>query len=344
MSRERFDVVGIGNAMVDIIARCDANLPEQHGLKTGSVRRINGELSAKIQQSLKDPRHLAAGSAVNTVVGVSSLGGRAAFIGLAGDDDAGRLFDSDLASTGVAFKHLNRKTGAPTSHNIILVTPDGRRTIGTMLGCSAELDASDIDSDLIETARITYLEGYLLDSESAHKALIRAMEIAKAAGRLVALGLSHPRIAATHRESILTLVKSGVDILLANEIELTTLYETSNFVEAGRLAAHDTGLAALTRGRKGSYVITRKRAIHVPVEPCGHIVDITGAGDLYAAGFLTAMAEHNSMDLAARLGNVASGAIIQQLGARPEKPLADLAFSKGLMTAPVAHYFEEELA
>jgi sugar/nucleoside kinase (ribokinase family) len=255
----------------------------------------------------------------------------------------GRLFESDLASTNVMFERVAHRVEKPTSHNIVLVSPDGRRTINTFMGCSDELESSDLDPELIKAARITYLEGYLLDGQRSREALHSALEIAKSADRQVALGLSHRGIVARYRSDIIDLIRAGVDVLFGNELEITPLYEKTSFGEAAHLAAQDAGLVALTRGRRGSYVLSRTRGIHVPVEPCARIVDITGAGDLYAAGFLMALSEHNSMDLAARLGNAAAGAIIQHLGPRPEKSLADLAHAKGLITEPRPAYSELEL-
>jgi sugar/nucleoside kinase (ribokinase family) len=343
MTQDRFDVVGIGDAMVDIVAQCNADFLTQHGLKAEQVTQIDAEFSARLQADIVNPKRQAAGSAVNTMVGVQSLGGRAALIGLVSDDELGKLFERDLASANVMFPRVARKVEAPTSHNIILVTPDGRHTIGTHIGSSAELEPADLDADLIKSARITFLEGYFLASEKTRSTLHEALRIAKSAGRLVALGLSHSSIVGNFRRETLELIRGGVDILLGNESEITSLYETTNFVDAGRRAAHDVHIVALTRGRRGSYVISGSRGIHVAVEPCTHIFDITGAGDLYAAGFLTALSEHNSVELAARLGNVASAAIIQQLGARPEKSLAELARSKGLIAHERSDHSERAL-
>jgi adenosine kinase len=280
---------------------------------------------------------------VNTLVGVRSLGGRAAMIGIIADDELGQLFESDLASANVQFHRASRRAAAPTSHNIVLVTPDGRRTIGTHIGCGGGLTPSDLDADLIRSARITYLEGYLLASEKTRSSLHEALRIAKSADRMVALGLSHRSIVGKYRREALELIRSGVDILLGNEAEITSLYETTAFGEAAHRAAQDADIVALTRGRRGSYVVSASRGIHASVEPCARIVDITGAGDLFAAGFLMGLSEKNSMELAARLGNVAAVAIIQQLGARPEKPLAALARSKGLLAPPRPEYSEQEL-
>jgi sugar/nucleoside kinase (ribokinase family) len=343
MSNDRFDVVGIGNAMVDIVASCDRDFLVRHGLRLESVRQIDAALSATIQRELPNSRRLAAGSCVNTLVGVRSLGGRTAFIGRVGNDEMGQFFDRDLNSTDVVFSNIARIVEGATSHNIILVTPDGRRTIATCLGCSTRLKSGDLDPELIKSGRIIYLEGYLLDSDVTRKALSQALEIAKSADRLVAIGLSHRSVVGRHRAEILELVRGGVDVLFGNESEITSLYQTTNFGEAAHLAAQDVAVVALTRGRKGSYVLTKERAVHAKGPACDRIVDITGAGDLFAAGFLMAMSEHNSIDLAARLGNAVAAAITQQFGARPEKSLADLARLKGLIAETRPVYSEHEL-
>lgn len=343
MTLDRFDVVGIGNAMVDIIAPCDTAYLARHNLRLESACQIEAGLSATMQQDFPDAKRHAAGSCANTLVGVRSLGGRAAFIGLVGDDDMGRHFGSDLKATNVVFRPIAREVDGPTSHNIILVTPDGRRTMATVLGCSAAMQPEDLDADLIKSGRITCLEGYLFAADETRKTMWRALEIAKSANRRVALSLSHRGVVGQHREEILAFLRRGVDVLFGNESEITSLYQTTNFGEAAHRVVQDVSIAALTRGSKGSYVLTKNRAIHAKGRVCDRIVDITGAGDLFASGFLLALSEGESIDLAMRLGNAAASAIIRQFGARPEKCLADLARASGLLASKRPEYSEHEL-
>jgi len=324
MNEIRYDVIGIGNAIVDIIGRCEDDFLARHGAPKGNMRLVDAETVEKIYGEMGPGVEISGGSAANTMVGIGSLGGRAAFIGKVADDDFGKVFAHDIRAAGVAFASQPVSGKAPTSRCLILVTPDGERTMNTYLGISTDLDRGELDADAIRAASILYLEGYLFDQPEAMAAFHQAVEIARGAGRRVALTLSDGFCVARHRGEFLDLIRSGIDILLANENEITSLYETEDFEEAARCVAADTELAALTRSEKGSVIISKGQRIEVPVHPVERLVDSTGAGDLYAAGFLYGVATGKDLATAGRLGSLAAAEVISHMGARPETRLADL--------------------
>ena len=324
MNEIRYDVIGIGNAIVDIIGRCEDDFLARHGAPKGNMRLVDAETVEKIYGEMGPGVEISGGSAANTMVGIGSLGGRAAFIGKVADDDFGKVFAHDIRAAGVAFASQPVSGKAPTSRCLILVTPDGERTMNTYLGISTDLDRGELDADAIRAASILYLEGYLFDQPEAMAAFHQAVEIARGAGRRVALTLSDGFCVARHRGEFLDLIRSGIDILLANESEITSLYETEDFEEAARCVAADTELAALTRSEKGSVIISKGQRIEVPVHPVERLVDSTGAGDLYAAGFLYGVATGKDLATAGRLGSLAAAEVISHMGARPETRLADL--------------------
>ena len=331
MTEARYDVVAIGNAIVDIIGRCDDDFLARHGAPKGHMRLVDAKTSAALYGAMGPAVEISGGSAANTMVGVASFGGRAAFIGKIAGDEFGRIFRHDIKAAGVAFETAPVNGKAPTSRSLILVTPDGERTMNTFLGISTELDHGEVRADLIAQSSIVYLEGYLFDRPDAKAAFRQAAAVAKKAGRRVALTLSDGFCVDRHRSEFLALIRDDVDILFANASEITSLYETADFDAAARRAATDTSLAVLTRSEKGSLILAGGQAVTVPVEPVARVVDTTGAGDLYAAGFLYGLTAGLPLEKAGRLGSLAAAEIISHVGARPEARLDALARSRGLL-------------
>jgi len=275
---------------------------------------------------------ISGGSVANTMVGIASLGGRAAFIGKTAQDQFGQVFGHDIRAAGVTFTTPPAAAGSePTGRSLILVTPDGQRTMNTFLGVSPQLGGGEVDAELVRSARIVYLEGYLFDRPEAKAAFRQAAATAGKAGRQVALSLSDSFCVDRHRAEFLDLIRSSIDILFANEAEITSLYETKSFDEAARRAAADTKLAALTRSEKGSVILGGGKSIAIPAASVAKVVDTTGAGDLYAAGFLFGIATGRDLETSGRLGSLAAAEIISHIGARPETKLQDLARAKGLL-------------
>lgn len=332
MTDTRYDVVGIGNAIVDIIGRCDDAFLEHHGAPKSHMRLVEAATIETLYGTMGPGIEVSGGSAANTMVGIASLGGNAAFIGKIADDEFGRIFAHDIRAANVAFKTAAAAGKAPTSRSLILVTPDGERTMNTFLGISTNLDQGEVDPALIESSAIVYLEGYLFDQPEAKAAFRQAASVATQAGRKVALTLSDGFCVDRHRVEFLELIRSNVDILFANESEITALYETSNFDEAARRAASDSKLAVLTRSAHGSLILSGDENISIPVVPVENVVDLTGAGDLYAAGFLFGLTQGLSLENAGKLGSLAASEIISHVGARPEKPLDTLARANGLLS------------
>jgi sugar/nucleoside kinase (ribokinase family) len=331
MTAPRYDVVGIGNAIVDVIARCDDAFLAARNLKKGSMQLIGTDAVLELYGAIGPAVEISGGSAANTIVGVASLGGKAAFIGKVADDELGRIFAHDIRAAGVTFETPPAKDGLPTARSLILVTPDGERTMNTFLGVSPELDGGAIKAETISAGRIVYLEGYLFDREEAKAAFRQAAEIAAKAGRQVALTLSDGFCVDRHRDAFRALVKDQVDILFANESEITSLYQTSSFDEAAKQAARDVKLAVLTRSAKGAVIHSDGKSVAVAAVPVPKVVDTTGAGDLYAAGFLYGHANGLPLETCGKLGSLAAAEIISHVGARPEQPLDNLARSKGLI-------------
>ncbi len=332
MTATKHDLVGIGNAIVDIIGRCDDEFLIRHGAPKGNMRLIDADTVSTLYAAMGPAAEISGGSVANTMVVVASLGGRAAFIGKVANDEFGRIFRHDIKTAGVTFSTAPARSGNPTARSLILVTPDGQRTMSTFLGVSPELDDGEVDPDLIRSGEIIYLEGYLFDRPEAKAAFRQAADIAAQAGRKVALSLSDAFCVDRHRSEFLDLVRYKIDILIANEREITSLYQTADFDEAARRAQADTRIAALTRGEKGSTIYAAGRApIPVAAAPVPAVIDTTGAGDLYAAGLLFGIATGRSLETAGRLGSLAASEAIGHLGARPQQSLAELARSRGLI-------------
>lgn len=332
MSEIRFDVVGIGNAIVDVIGRCDDDFLARHGAPKGHMRLVDAATVSALYKDMGPAVEISGGSVANTMVGIASFGGRAAFIGKVAEDEFGRIFAHDIRAAGVHFATAASASTIPTARSLILVTPDGERTMNTFLGVSPELNQGEVDPEVIRSAGIVFLEGYLFDRPEAKQAFRQAAEIAAQAGRRVALSLSDAFCVDRHREEFLDLIRNSVDILIANESEITSLYQVATFEEAARLAQADTHLAALTRSAKGSVICARgEEPIAIPASPVESVVDVTGAGDLYAAGFLYGLASGRSLEVAGRLGSLAAAEVISHIGARPQQNLAGLAASQSLL-------------
>ena len=330
MAEPKYDVLAIGNAIVDIIGRCNDAFLAKHGATKGGMRLVDAATVKSIYADRGPGIEISGGSAANTMAGVASFGGKAAFIGKVADDEFGRIFAHDIKAAGVAFKTPPAKGGEPTARSLVLVTADGERTMNTFLGVSPELGDGEVDIAEVQAARIVYLEGYLFDRPEAKAAFRRAAEAAKAAGRQVALTLSDAFCVDRHRAEFLELIKSQIDIVFANESELKSLYKAQSFEDAARLAKAQTKIAVLTRGSKGSLIVSGDKAVTVAPEPVKQVVDTTGAGDLYAAGFLHGLSAGRPLDVCGRLGSIAAAEIISHIGARPETSLAKLAKAKGI--------------
>jgi sugar/nucleoside kinase (ribokinase family) len=331
MTEIRHDVIAIGNAIVDIIGRCDDAFLVRHGAPKGHMRLVDAETIAALYGAMGPAIEISGGSAANTMVGLASFGGRAAFIGKVAGDELGRIFRHDITAAGVKFNSAPVNGKAPTSRSLILVTPDGERTMSTFLGISTDLDGGEVDPELIGASGIVYLEGYLFDRPEAKAAFRAAARIAKAAGRRVALTLSDSFCVDRHRAEFLELIRRDIDILFANESEITSLYETARFEEAAQRAATDTQLAVLTRSAKGSVILSEGRSVAVAAAPVAKVVDTTGAGDLYASGFLYGLTSGRDLETCGKLASLAAAEIISHVGARPESRLDELARAKGLL-------------
>jgi sugar/nucleoside kinase (ribokinase family) len=330
MPEPRFDVLGIGNAIVDVIARTEEDFLVRNGLVKGSMRLIDSGEAERLYGLMGPAIEASGGCAGNTAAGVASFGGRAAFIGKVAADQLGDIYRHDMKGTGVAFATPPLMNGAPTARSMILITPDGERTMNTYLGAAHELSPPDIDRETVVAAAITYLEGYLWDPPPAKEAFRRAAEYAHAAGRRVSLTLSDSFCVDRYRAEFLGLIRDGsVDILFANQAEMHSLYETADFDTAVDALRKDCRLAAVTMGAEGALVVTPDRIEHVPATPVETVVDTTGAGDLFAAGFLFGEARGLAHADCARLGAIAAAEVITHIGPRPLTSLRGLAEQAG---------------
>ena len=330
MADARFDVLGIGNAIVDVIARTEDDFLIGHNMRKGGMQLIDEAQAARIYDAMGPAVEVSGGSAANTIVGAAGLGVRAAFIGKVKDDELGRVFAHDIRAAGVSFATPPASAGPSTARCYVLVTPDGERTMNTYLGAAQDLHPNDIDADTVAVAQIVYLEGYLWDPPHAKEAFLKAAKIAHDAERDVALTLSDAFCVDRYRAEFLDLIRTGtVDLVFANERELHSLYLTADFDAAVSALRNDARAAVVTRSGRGCVVITREETDAVPAYPVERVVDATGAGDLFAAGFLVGVARGADYRTAARLGALAAAEVIQHLGARPEASLKDLARENG---------------
>jgi adenosine kinase len=327
----KYDVLGIGNAIVDVIARAGDDFLVRQKMNKGTMALIDEARADAIYEAMGPAVEVSGGSAANTIVGVAGFGARAAFIGKVKDDKLGQAFAHDIRAAGVAFDTPPAADGPSTARCYVMVTPDGERTMNTFLGAAQDLHPADVDPDAIAAAAITYLEGYLWDPPHAKEAFRKAAKIAHEAGRKVALTLSDAFCVDRYRAEFVDLIRNRtVDLVFANESELKSLYETADFDTALAALRQQAALAVVTRSEKGCVVVSGNDTVAVPAAPIEKLVDATGAGDLFAAGFLTGLARGRDHQTAARLGALAAAEVIQHIGARPEVSLKELAAQNGL--------------
>lgn len=319
-----FDIVGIGNAIVDVLSTTDDSLLERLSLNKGSMTLVDENKAKELYELTTNRIQRSGGSVANSLACVAQLGGKAAFIGRVRDDQLGEVFTEEISTTGTIFKTPPSSIGPSTARCLIFVTPDAQRTMCTYLGASVLLEPKDIDLSVVREAKILYLEGYLWDNPAAKNAFIKAAEIAKNAGRKVALSLSDSFCVSRHRDSFIKLVEDHIDILFANEDEITTLYKTSFLNTALEELKKKCDLAAITIGKKGSILISNGKEIKIDPFILGKAIDTTGAGDLYAGGFLKGLADGKNPKLSAKIGSICAGQIVTQLGSRSNTDLLNL--------------------
>ncbi len=323
MSEPKYALTGIGNAMVDALSKVDDKFITQNNMQKGIMQLIDEPRAVEIYAKMNAEAETGGGSAANTMAGFASFGGLGAFIGKVADDAVGRTFAKDLYDTGVYYNTQPLLMGAATGRCLVLVTPDAHRTMNTYLGAGVELSPNDIDEDLIASSAVTYLEGYLFDPPQAKKAFIKAGEIAHDAGHRVSLSLSDPFCVERHRKDFQSLVENHVDILFANEEEIKSLYEVDSFEDAAQIVAGKCEVAALTRSEKGSIIVSEGEQFIIDAAPT-ELVDTTGAGDQYAAGFLYGFTQGLSLNRCGELGALAAAEVISHMGPRPLINYTDL--------------------
>ncbi len=324
MTVPSLDVVGIGNAIVDVLSQADEAFLKAQDLAKGSMTLIDGARAEALYAAMGPGVEVSGGSAANTMAGLASLGGKGAFIGKVRNDQLGGIFQHDIRAAGVGFETPIATDGPPTARCLIFVTPDAQRTMNTYLGAAVELVPADLDEAAIGRAKVTYMEGYLWDPPNAKAAFQAAAELAHEAGRKVALSLSDPFCVARHRDSFLELIGGHVDLLFANEDEICSLFQVEDFDRALQETRGHCEIAALTRSDKGSVVLAEGEVHVVDAEPVDKVVDTTGAGDLYAAGFLYGYTQGKGLYDCGRIGALAAAEVLSHYGARPESALADL--------------------
>ncbi len=331
MTTAKYDVLGIGNAIFDVLVQTDEKFLTDHGMTKGGMALIDEARALSIYNDMGPATEISGGSAANTIVGIANLGARAAYVGKVRDDQIGRLYTHDIRAAGVTFETKAAAGGPATGCSYILVTPDGERTMNTYLGAAQDLTPADIDEAQVAASSIIYLEGYLWDPKSAKEAFVKAATIAHGAGRQVALTLSDSFCVDRYRDEFLELMRKGtVDLIFANEAELHSLYQTSDFDTALTQLRKDTKLGIVTRSEKGCVVASKDGVVAVPAFPIDRMVDTTGAGDLFAAGFLFGLVRNAGHEAAGRLGALAAAEVIQHIGARPQVSLKELAQQNGL--------------
>ena len=326
MPDTRLDVLCIGNAIVDVIANTDDAFLDAEGLTKGSMRLIDASEAERLYSHMGPAKEISGGSAGNTAAGIAALGGKAGFIGQVAPDQLGEFYIHDLRSTGVEFTTAPADFGEPTARSMVLVTPDGHRTMNTFLGAAQHLPASALDEAQIRDSAVLYLEGYLWDPETPRYAMVRAIEVAREAGRKVAFTLSDTFCIDRHREGFNQLIDGGrIDILFANEAEIQALAGVPHLETAVSQIAGKVETLVVTRSEHGALAVQGSERAKVPAEPIGEVVDTTGAGDLFAAGFLVGYTRGKSLEDSLRLGAIAAAEVIQHYGARPEADLRVLA-------------------
>jgi len=326
-----YDVAAIGNAIVDVIAPADDAFLAAHGLDKGAMMLVDQARSAELYGQMAKGVETSGGSAGNTIAGVASFGGKAAYLGKVADDALGQTYTAEMRAIGAHFEPTPLKGGPATAVSMINVTPDGQRTMCTFLGASVEFTDADVTPAVIEGAKIVYLEGYLFDAEPARRAFAKAAALARGSGRMLALTLSDGFVVDRHRAGLLAFIETQVDLVFANEVELCSLFQTDSFEAAMGEITLRAKLAAVTRSELGSVVATNAETYAVPAYPVEKVVDTTGAGDQYAAGFMFGLARGRSLPDCARLGSLAASEVISHYGPRPQVSLQALASEKGLI-------------
>ncbi|MCR9214175.1 MAG: adenosine kinase [Proteobacteria bacterium] len=324
MTDRKFDTTCIGNAIVDVIGKATDDFLAVEGLTKSSMMLIDMERAEDLYSKMEPALEMSGGSAGNTAAGVASLGGKSAYVGKVRDDQLGAIFSHDIKAIGVSFETEKSTSGAATARSLILVTPDAHRTMNTYLGACIEIGPEDIDPDVIAGSKVTYMEGYLWDPEGGKQAFRKAAEISHAAGQQVSLTLSDPFCVDRYRAEFLEFMEHGVDILFANEDEVKSLYETDDFNTALQAVRQDVDIACLTRSEKGSVIVSNSDVYEIAAESDIDVVDTTGAGDLFAAGFLFGYTNGRSLAESGRIGSIAAAEVISHYGARPAENLKDL--------------------
>jgi len=331
MTDTQYDVLSIGNAIVDIIAGCEDDFLQAQDIIKGAMNLIDAERAETLYAAMGPAIEASGGSAGNTAAGIASFGGEVAYFGKVADDHLGSVFKHDINAIGVHFENAFLKDAEPTARSMIFVTPDGERSMNTYLGACVKLTKADINPDIVAASKVTYFEGYLWDPPEGKDAIREAAHIAHQNNRQVAMTLSDTFCVDRYRNEFLELIRSGtVDIVFANEGELKSLYQTSDLTTAINIIRQDCKLTAVTRGEEGSVVVTREKTGEVAAHPISKLVDTTGAGDLYAAGFLFGLTQGRELDECARLGGLAASEVIQHVGPRPQVNLKQLASQNGL--------------
>ncbi|MDG2531621.1 adenosine kinase [Caulobacter endophyticus] len=325
-----YDVAAIGNAIVDVIAQCDDAFLDAQGLVKGSMALIDTTRAASLYDSMAAGIEASGGSAANTLAGVASFGGKAAFIGKVADDQLGRVFTHDMRAIGGVFTTSPLVGGPATAQCLINVTPDAQRTMSTYLGACVELTAADVDQAIIEGAQYAYLEGYLFDPLEARRAFAKAAALSHGAGRKIAITLSDSFVVDRHREALLGFVETQCDIVFANASEVCALFQTDDFDAAVKELGKRVEIAAVTRSEKGSVIASGEHFHEISAFPVEKVVDTTGAGDQYAAGFLYGLSQGRSLADCGKLGSLAAAEVIAHYGPRPQVKLRDLAAQNGL--------------
>lgn len=320
MTNPTYDILGIGNAIVDVVATADEAFLSRHDMHKGAMQLIDADTADALYAAMPAGKESSGGSVANSCAVSAGLGSRVAYIGKVADDQLGEVFRHDIGAVGVHFPTVPLTGAAPTARCLILVTPDGQRTMNTFLGACVSLTEADVDPALVAAAAITYLEGYLFDPPEAQAAFRKAAAAARAAGRQVALSLSDAFCVNRHRQEFLGLIAEHVDILFANETEITALYEKNTFEEAAEAARPNVAIAALTQSEAGSLILRGGETVCVKAQPT-RVVDTTGAGDAYAAGFLSGLTAGRTLEICGRMGSVAAAEVISHYGARPETDL-----------------------
>ena len=322
---KKFQVVGIGNAMVDVLSHCDETFLAEHGIEKGIMQLIDMDRARHLYDRIGPAQEISGGSAANTIAGIAHLGGRTAYVGKVKDDQLGAIFAHDLRAQGAHYDTPRAPSimEEETGRCIVLVTPDGERSMNTYLGVTEFLHPSDIDEELMAQAEWIYLEGYRFDGEESHEAFAKAISVAKAAGGKVALTLSDPFCVERHRDAFRRMIREDVDLLFANRAEILSMYETEDFGEALSRAAAEIEIVACTESEQGAHILSGGERWHAPAVPT-RVVDATGAGDLFAGAFLWALCEGHDLPACGRMGCVAASEVISHIGARPEADLRQL--------------------